>query len=463
MWPRQPTGEESPGASILRSGDVAMTAPISGRTEDLVELYERLFDSFIGRCIRRFLMMTGIDRCIVLSSQAFTALIPLLILVSTFAPAGYDEIISDTFIRKFNLTGDSADAVTQLFATPSTVTSTLSIFSLLLLLFSGVSFTRRMQSMYRAAFEKEKAGVRGNLFAALGLVAILVEVLVAYAIRALVRQLPLDWLWSIPISAATGLVLWTSVPYLLLNRQVHWRRLLVAGGLAAVGTSLFSVASSVYMPETVARYVGEFGLFGITISLIGWLLAAAVILVASTAIGAEFDAAEGGWIGRLKVTFGLVDPGPDAPRWSRGAAAAGGEGLNAGDRRALVRVLLNWLIMAAAVWAATALVPGIEVSGGVLTYLSISVLFGLVNAFLGPVARQVVLSLTWRMLGLSALILNAILLLVTAALLENLAIDGLGRAIAGALVIAIVTTVLELVLRPVASATATDPTPVDPA
>ena len=59
-------------------------------------------------------------------------------------------------------------------------------------------------------------------------------------------------------------------------------------------------------------------------------------------------------------------------------------------------------------------------------------------------------------------ILNAILLLVTAALLENLAIDGLSRAIAGALVIAIVTTVLELVLRPVASATATDPTLVDP-
>ena len=66
---------------------------------------------------------------------------------------------------------------------------------------------------------------------------------------------------------------------------------------------------------------------------------------------------------------------------------AEGEGLNAGDRRALVRVLLNWLIMAAAVWAATALVPGIEVSGGVLTYLWISVLFGLVNAVLGPVAR----------------------------------------------------------------------------
>ena len=76
-------------------------------------------------------------------------------------------------------------------------------------------------------------------------------------------------------------------------------------------------------------------------------------------------------------------------------------------------------------------------------------LFGLVNAVMGPVARLVVLSVTWRMLGLAALVLNAILLSVTAALTENLAIDGIGTAIAGALVIAVVTTLLELVLRPV--------------
>jgi hypothetical protein len=143
-----------------------------------------------------------------------------------------------------------------------------------------------------------------------------------------------------------------------------------------VGTAFFSVASTAYMPDVVTKYVSEFGLFGITISMIGWLLSAAVILVASTAIGAEFDAAEGGWIGRLKVTFGLVDPGPGVPMWSRGSAPAEGEGLNDGDRQALVRVLLNWLIMAAAVWVATGLVPGIEVSGGLLTYLWISVLFG---------------------------------------------------------------------------------------
>ena len=57
-------------------------------SQDIQALYQRLEESFLGRCTRRFLMMSGLDRCIVLASQAFTALIPLLVLVSSIAPVG---------------------------------------------------------------------------------------------------------------------------------------------------------------------------------------------------------------------------------------------------------------------------------------------------------------------------------------------------------------------------------------
>ena len=151
--------------------------PIStaGRGEELRELALRFADSFLARCIFRFLRMQGLDRCIVLASQAFTALIPLLMLVSSLTPADSASVISDTLIRKFGLTGDSADAVTQLFSTPDAAASSVSVFSALLLLFSGVSFTRRLQTMYRSAWEQEKEGVRSGLFAALGLLALIVE------------------------------------------------------------------------------------------------------------------------------------------------------------------------------------------------------------------------------------------------------------------------------------------------
>ena len=417
-------------------------------SRDLQALYERLGESFLGRCTRRFILMEGFDRCIVLSSQAFTALIPLLILVSTVAPADQGDLISDTIIKKFGLSGDSADAVEQLFTAPAAATSSLSVFSALLLIYSGVSFTRRMGAMYRAAWEQEKEGVRSGLFATLGLFVLLVEVALAYVIRNLVSRLPLDWVWAIPITAITGAVLWTSIPYLLLNRQVHWRRLVMGGATTGVGTTLLTVATTLYMPPLVERYTNEFGLFGITMALIGWLLAASYILVVCTVFGAEFDASDGRWIRKVKVRFGLLDPNLEPVDLDSDVNAGG---LTAGDILAIVRVLVNWLIMTAAVWVATLVVPGLHVSGGFLTYLGISLLLGFVNAVLGPVLHFVALPLSVLMLGSFALVVNSVLLAVTALLSARFGIDGLGSAILGALVIAVVTTLIELVLRPIRS------------
>ena len=70
---------------------------------------------------------------------------------------------------------------------------------------------------------------------------------------------------------------------------------------------------------------------------------------------------------------------------------------------------------------------------------------------LGPVLQFVALPLSVITLGSFALVVNSVLLAVTALLSARFGIDGLGSAILGALVIAIVTTLLELVLRPIRS------------
>ena len=414
-------------------------------SDDLVALAERVAESFLGRCVRRFLMMSGIDRCIVLSSQAFTALIPLLILVSAFAPAGEPDLVARTLITKFGLSGDSADAVAQLFHVPESSTSNIGAFSALLLLFSGVSFTRRLQRMYRAAWDQQTSGVRSGLFAALGLLALLAEVLVLYSVRSVVKTLPFGWVLTLPLTAVTGLVLWTSIPYLLLNRQVHWRRLIVGGAVSALGSTVYGVATSLYMPGLIDRYTREFGLFGITIAIIGWLLAVSGILVGATAIGAEFDRSQVHWALWLRTRLGLYDPaaGPPPP-----PPEGDTSGLTSDDLFLLARVLGNWAVLAAAVWAATALVPGIHVTGGVLTYLGVSLMLGLVNAVLGPLLHLVSLPLTVLTLGLFALVVNAVLLAVTAWVSPDLDVDGLASAFLGAVVVAVVTTLLELVLRP---------------
>ena len=415
-------------------------------TRGVTELIERLMESFLGRCVRRFVRMAGLDRCIVLSSQAFTALIPLLILVSTLAPADQSDAAANTIVRKFELTGEAAAAVHELFSTPEGSTSAISLSSALLLLFSGVSFTRRMQTMYRAAWGLETMGIRGGLFAALGLCALLAEMLVLYGVRAFVRGLSLYWLWMLPVSIASGLILWTSIPYLLLNRQVHWRRLLVAGGTTAVAMALFGLATTVYMAPLMTRYTEQFGLFGITIALIGWLLVASVVLVSSAAIGAEFDASNGPVFRMVKTRLRLHDPGVELPLEDETAVRAG---LTRADVVMLLRVSANWMVMAAAVWAATALLPGIQVHGGFLTYLGLSLLFGLVNAVVGPLLHLVALPLSVFTVGGSALVVNGVLLALTAGLSGRLDVGGLGSAMLGSLVISIATTVVELVVRPI--------------
>ncbi len=400
----------------------------------------------------RFVAMEGFDRCIVISAQIFTALIPLFIVVASAAPAGQEDVISQSLIRRFSLTGDTAAAVDQLFSTPPGATSEVTLFSAALLLYSGVAFTRRLQRMYRAAWGQPKAGIRSALYATLGLTALVLEVVIAYGIRGFVSRFPVEWLWPIPVSLAVGFALWTSIPYLLLDRQVHWRRLLASGAVSTLGMTAFSIATPIYMPELMTRAVNEFGLFGITITIIGWLLVASFILVAAAAIGVEFDASDAQWLMGLKSRFGMVDPHHEVVDLD----ATEGQGLTSADLVALIRVLINWLIMIGAVWIATAVVPGIEVTGGFGTYLFISLLLGLVNAVLGPVLHWLAGSQSWIRLGGSALLVNGVLFGVTAGVSSNMSIAGPGSAVVGALVVAVAGTLLELVVRPVSASTNND-------
>jgi putative membrane protein len=108
----------------------------------------------------------------------------------------------------------------------------------------------------------------------------------------------------------------------------------------------------------------------------------------------------------------------------------------------IVKLLVAWVILAAAIAITAALVPSVEVDGGVLTLLGVSMLFALVNALLGPLLRLISLPLTMITLGLFALVVNGILLGITAGLTDSLDVGGVVSTIIAALVISVVTAVL---------------------
>jgi putative membrane protein len=112
----------------------------------------------------------------------------------------------------------------------------------------------------------------------------------------------------------------------------------------------------------------------------------------------------------------------------------------------LVKVLVAWVILAAAIAIAAAIMPSVDVDGGVATLLGISMVFALVNALIGPVLRLISLPLTLLTLGLFALVVNGVLFGITAGLLDSLDVGGLLSTIVAALVISVVTAALWFVV-----------------
>jgi putative membrane protein len=106
------------------------------------------------------------------------------------------------------------------------------------------------------------------------------------------------------------------------------------------------------------------------------------------------------------------------------------------------QAIIIWAVLAVAIGIAAGIVPGIEVDGGFFTLLWVSLLFGLVNAILGPILHLLSAPLTIVTLGLFALVVNGVLLAITAGLSDNLDVGGFLGTILGALVISIVTAVL---------------------
>jgi putative membrane protein len=112
----------------------------------------------------------------------------------------------------------------------------------------------------------------------------------------------------------------------------------------------------------------------------------------------------------------------------------------------LLRVLLGWVVVALAFLVTTRIVPGIQVHGGVGAYLIVAAVFGLVNGILGPVLRLLTLPISILTLGLFMLVLNALLLLLAAWLVPALTIDGFWSAFIGAILLGLVSWVLNHVL-----------------
>ena len=98
--------------------------------------------------------------------------------------------------------------------------------------------------------------------------------------------------------------------------------------------------------------------------------------------------------------------------------------------------LLRLLVVALGLWLASALVPGIAVTG-LGTLLGAALLLGIVNAVVRPLLIILTLPITVLTLGLFLLVINAAMLGLVAWMFNNFTIAGFGSALLGSIVVSL--------------------------
>ena len=103
----------------------------------------------------------------------------------------------------------------------------------------------------------------------------------------------------------------------------------------------------------------------------------------------------------------------------------------------MLNTLLYFVVMAAAFMGLSQLLPGFRVTGWVPALWG-AVIFAIVNTILKPILFVLTLPLTIVTLGLFLFVLNACMLKLTAWVVPGLYVDGWGTAILAALILSIV-------------------------
>jgi putative membrane protein len=113
-------------------------------------------------------------------------------------------------------------------------------------------------------------------------------------------------------------------------------------------------------------------------------------------------------------------------------------------------MLIVWrlLINAAALWAATRVVPGISFDGDWRLLFVVALVFGVINVSVRPILMLLTLPFLILTLGLFTFVLNAMMLWLTSAISNALGlgfrVDGFIAAFFGALVVTAVSFMLSL-------------------
>jgi putative membrane protein len=107
----------------------------------------------------------------------------------------------------------------------------------------------------------------------------------------------------------------------------------------------------------------------------------------------------------------------------------------------MMYLIVNWFLSALSLIIVANLIPGFQVSS-FGTALVAAIVIGFVNSTLGLLLKLLTLPLTILTFGLFLFVINALMLRFVSGVVSGFSVDSFGAAFIGAIILAIVNTVL---------------------
>jgi membrane protein len=252
---------------------------------------QRVTESLVGRIVVAMLEMRLYDRALTLAGQAFIALVPLLIVLATVLSSADSVAVADWLIDKFSLTGATAESVQGLFERPPSASGGLTFIGFITLLVSASSFARSVQRTYEGAYNIPPRARRRVAYGLAGATVLILTIGILAFVSGLVGAMPGGRAAILIAELCIAVPAWWLGAHLLLAGRVSWYHLLPGAVVSAIGQVLISWGGSIYVPLLIERYANRYGVIGVAIALISWLVVLAFLVVASAVVGAQLGAA----------------------------------------------------------------------------------------------------------------------------------------------------------------------------
>lgn len=230
--------------------------------------------AFGVRLIRELATANISDRAMTLAAQAFTSILPVLLLLSTLPGSGAIDRTIDMFDLGDGL-GPADSAGTY---------ASFGVVGALMTLISATSLARALDRMYVGVWGVRGAGLRG-WWRWLVVIAVLAAASVAQAMVVVDFN---EAEGRIVLSVAETFVLWTlawmAVPRILAGRQLRGLDLWTLGAVSGMGLTAFVIVTEIGYARVFHAARDSFGSLGMVFASIGWLFAFMAVIVVATVL-----------------------------------------------------------------------------------------------------------------------------------------------------------------------------------